>query len=431
MTYKYSDYLKELKTTTLFQGIADDDLLMLLNTIKPQIIHIDEGGELPMMAGGFKEFAVFLRGYPQKELAPRRFKYDMPKFGEPGMMMGEIPSLSEMNNTDRPMKKMRFPKGGKGPHGNAHRPAMDVMMMSGESVTKFYNEEVSAAQSKMLRNFLGILAQKVTDIRHDLFIAKDQFDIYGETEKTLNIFTAGCAMSIVRDAADLWTNRHPELPAVVTVGGSVDLIKRVMDGEPCDVLISADSTLFESIMGLTKNEYFVFARNKMVLVSNGKKDIDNDNWIDILCDDTTTFAHFNPYGDPGGYRAVMTLLLADNVQAGLGEKLMNHPGHLGMDADTPFEKIRNADFSFGYYSGAKTSGKIFVEFPAVMDLSDEKLADVYAKAKFAIDDEHTVSGCPITHGIAALPTAEHSEAALDFLSLFLTFDFKGYGFLDK
>lgn len=78
-------------------------------------------------------------------------------------------------------------------------------------------------------------------------------------------------MSIVRDAADLWTNRHPELPAVVTVGGSVDLIKRVMDGEPCDVLISADSTLFESIMGLTKNEYVVFARNKMVLVSNGKR----------------------------------------------------------------------------------------------------------------------------------------------------------------
>ena len=99
MTYKYSDYLKELKTTTLFQGIVDDDLLMLLNTIKPQIIHIDEGGELPMMAGGFKEFAVFLRGYPQKEIAPRRFKYDMPKFGEPGMMMGEIPSLSEMDNT--------------------------------------------------------------------------------------------------------------------------------------------------------------------------------------------------------------------------------------------------------------------------------------------------------------------------------------------
>lgn len=59
---------------------------------------------------------------------------------------------------------MRFPKGGKGPHGNDPRPAMDVMMMSGESVTRFYNEEVSAAQSKMLRNFLGILAQKVTDI---------------------------------------------------------------------------------------------------------------------------------------------------------------------------------------------------------------------------------------------------------------------------
>lgn len=431
MMNNYIDYLNELKTTTLFQGIADDDLLALLNAINPQIIHIDEGGELPMMAGGFKEFAVFLRGYPQKEIAPRRFKYDMPKFGEPGMMMGEIPSLSEMDNTDRPMKKRGFPKGGKDPHGNAPRPAMDVMMMSGESVTRFYSEEVSSAQSQMLRNFLGILAQKVTDIRHDLFIAKDQFDIYGETEKTLNIFTAGCAMGVVRDVADLWTNRHPELPAVVTVGGSVDLVKKVLSGEPCDVIISADSTLFESVMGLTKYEYVVFARNKMVLVSNGKKDINKDNWIDVLCDADTTFAHFNPYGDPGGYRAVMTLLLADNVQAGLSDKLMNHPGHLGMDTDTPFEKIRNADFSFGYYSGAKTGKKTFLEFPAVMDLSDKNLSDVYAKAKFAIDDEHTVSGCPITHGISALPTAEHAEASKEFLSLFLSLDFSQYGFLKK
>lgn len=431
MSFDYKNYLTELKSATLFQDISDEDIISLLETIKPAIVHVPENGEMPIMKNGFNEFAVFLRGYPQKEIEPRRFKYDMPKFGEPGMMMGEIPSLSEMNNTTRPMKKMGPPKGGKGPHGGATRPAMDVMMFSGGSVTKFYNESVCVAQSQMLRNFLGILAQKVTDIRHELFIARDQRDIYGETEKTLNIFTAGCAMAVVKDVADAWTNRHPELPAVVTPGGSVDLVNKVLAGEPCDVLISADSTLFDSIMNLSKTDYTVFAGNKMVIVSNGEKGISSKNWIDVLTDDSTTFAHFNPYGDPGGYRAVMCLLLADNVKEGLSEKLMQHPGHIGMDKDTPREKAMGADFSFGYYSGAKMSGKQFAELPAVMDLSNEELANIYSKAEFAIDDKHTVKGCPITHGITVPQGAVHGNEAEMFLKMFAETDFSKYGFLKK
>lgn len=171
----YREYLKELKTTTLFQGIDDESLIEMLETMEPRIVHVKKDGEMPIQPPEFKEFAVFLRGYPQKEIEPRRFKYDMPKFGEPGMLMGEIPSLSRMNETDRPMRHMGHPK-----DGHVREWDMDVMMMSGEMVTNFYNEKITNAQSKMLRNFLGILAQKVTDIRHDLFLVRDHFDIYGE-----------------------------------------------------------------------------------------------------------------------------------------------------------------------------------------------------------------------------------------------------------
>lgn len=421
----YREYLNELKSATLFQGIEDGNLIAMLDVMQPEIKHIDEGGELPVTPPDFPRFAVFLRGYPQKKIEERRFKYDMPKFGEPGMMMGEIPSLSEMNETARPMKKMRFPKGGK---GMPKRAPMDVMLMSGEMITKFYNSDISSAQSKMLRNFLGILAQKVTDIRHDLFLAKDNFDIYGESDKTLNIFTAGCAMGVVNDVARMWSARHPELRASVTPGGSVDLVKRVIDGEPCDVIISADDKLFSDMLVPKYAEGFtVFAGNSMVIVPTGDKEINSENWRDVLLSDGVTFGHHSPYGDPGGYRVVMAMLLADYVEKGLSEKLMNSTGHLGMDKEPPKERVM-PDFMFGYASGPISQGKPYAELPDVMNLGEDSLAELYAKVSFAVDAENTVTATPIAHAVAVPLTAVHKDAANNFVEMFLSTDFTRYGF---
>lgn len=44
---------------------------------------------------------------------------------------------------------------------------MDLLELSGEMVTKYYDPEVAEAQGIMLRNFLGILAQKVCDVREE------------------------------------------------------------------------------------------------------------------------------------------------------------------------------------------------------------------------------------------------------------------------
>jgi hypothetical protein len=97
----------------------------------------------------------------------------MPKFGEPGMMMGEIPSLSQIFKVLPRPTKMPF-------KGHQKPPALDLdtLEVSGEMMTKFYNERVAPAQSVMLRNFLGILAQKVTDVRQELFLLRDGIDLY-------------------------------------------------------------------------------------------------------------------------------------------------------------------------------------------------------------------------------------------------------------
>jgi hypothetical protein len=164
----YNEYLKELKTTTLFQGIADGELIALLDAMQPKIVHM-KAGEKPVMDPAY--FRVILRADPEHPVEKRYFPYDMPKFGEPGMMMGEIPSLSKMFTVIK--KHPQMPKGHKPPDMN-----IDALELSGEMVTAFYGEKIAAAQGKMLRNFLGILAQKVTDVRRELFLLRDGTDMY-------------------------------------------------------------------------------------------------------------------------------------------------------------------------------------------------------------------------------------------------------------
>lgn len=174
----YREYLPELKSTTLFQDIEDEALITLLETMQPKIICKKAGDEPgPWNKEAFK---VILRTKPASEIQPRRFKWDMPKFGEPGFLMGEIPELSRF------MEKIDRPAGGKppGPPSNLMEKDMDVMEMSGAMITKFYNTKVAETQGVMLRNLLGILAQKVMDVRQELFLLRDSRDIYNPQPPT-------------------------------------------------------------------------------------------------------------------------------------------------------------------------------------------------------------------------------------------------------
>ncbi|MDD5014397.1 MAG: hypothetical protein PHW73_04755, partial [Atribacterota bacterium] len=143
-----------------------------------------------------------------------------------------------------------------------------------------------------------------------------------------------------------------------------------------------------------------------------------------------TFKHGNPYGDPGGYRAVMAMLLADTYKPGLTDRLMNHPGHIGMDKDPgPFGNQQQAKYVFMYHSSAKMSGKNFAELPAVMDLSNPDLAEEYAKVGFAVDDRNTVTATPIAHALTIPKTALHKETAKEFAKMFLAINKEAEGFL--
>ena len=237
-------------------------------------------------------------------------------------------------------------------------------------------------------------------------------------------------MKLVKETADKWNALHPELPVIFTPGGSVDLVRDCIAGDPCDLLITADdANIRDMMMPKYADGYRIWAGNKMVVSGEG---INSANWEDKLLSVDATFKHHNPYGDPGGYRAVMAMLLADEYKPGLAERLMKHPGHIGMEKNPgPFGNMKEAKYEFGYYSGAKSSGRDFAELPSVMDLSDASLAATYAKVSFAVDDANTVTAAPIFHALTIPKTAAHKGAAKEFAKMFLAIDKAAAGFLPK
>jgi molybdate/tungstate transport system substrate-binding protein len=246
----------------------------------------------------------------------------------------------------------------------------------------------------------------------------------------LNIFCAGVSMKLIKETAEKWNVLHHELLAVVTPAGSVDLIRSCLAGEPCDVLISADDTIIRTMMiPQYADGYRIWAGNKMVVTG---EDITSENWEEKLLAPDATFKHHNPYGDPSGYRAVMAMLLADLYKPGLADRLMNHPGHIGMEKLVePFGNQKEVKYEFTYYSSAKSLGKNFAELPVMMDLSDTALADTYEKINFSVDDWNTVCATPIAHALTIPKTATHTEAAKEFVKMFLALDKEAAGFLPR
>ena len=221
---------------------------------------------------------------------------------------------------------------------------------------------------------------------------------------------------------------HTDAQAINSSGGSVDRIRLLLQGEPCDLLISADGAIIASmLMPEHTKGYYVFAGNSMALLTNNpEKSITEENWPQVLVNPANTFGHYEPTGDPGGYRSVMVCLLADSVELGLSKKLLEHPGRtVYMSANT-----LPADFSISYRSNAIKNNKPYIMLPESMNLSNPALNEHYATAAFDLDGDgkNMVYGSAICHALTIPNTAREPELAMEFIKLFLQNDFEKSGF---
>ncbi len=160
----YREYLPQLMSMPLFRGIDGDDIVKLLTAMEVDIVCHKKGMDRSPLNGPDIEndlFCIVLTGDMLPPEDERDEVYQNSKFDEVGMMMAEIPVFSEM------FKKTGIPKGNFAPHPLPTNEVDRYMLrFTPEQFTTFH-PEVAEAQSKMVRNMLGLLAQKVTNVRKE------------------------------------------------------------------------------------------------------------------------------------------------------------------------------------------------------------------------------------------------------------------------
>ena len=125
----------------------------------------------------------------------------------------------------------------------------------------------------------------------------------------------------------------------------------------------------------------------------------------------------------------MKLILADKIEPGLSEKLINHPGHYGMGNN--HVELPEIKYCFDYFTRAASRSASIAELPEIMNLSNDNLAEEYSAVKFAVDADNTITATPINHALTIPATALNQTAAKEFAALFLETDFTKYGFIKR
>jgi len=246
----------------------------------------------------------------------------------------------------------------------------------------------------------------------------------------VKVFSAGVAGKIAKNTAEQL--KQQGITCEVVVGGSVEGIQRLKGGENFDVMILADNTGIEKqLMPEYTEGYYIWGGNAMVIMGQG---ITDENWKEKVLAEDARIVHSNPYNDPSGYRAVMAMMLADQVEPGLSDKLLHHPNYHGLEKEQYIDGYKlpeipqEGTYRITYRSVALSVNAEYAELPISMNQGDSEYDDVYSSVSFETEDGETVLGNMILHGILVTKNTKNRDGAESFIKTFLARRFMGHGF---
>jgi molybdate/tungstate transport system substrate-binding protein len=249
----------------------------------------------------------------------------------------------------------------------------------------------------------------------------------------LVVYNAGSLAAPFRDLLNAFVARHPGVVPAQETSGSIEAARKLTElGKIPDVIGVADYGVIPKLL-IPKfaGWYVTFARNAMVVVysdqSIGASEITPQNWWQVLLRPEVRTGRADPALDPNGYRTLMVLQLAEKLyqQPGLAARLQAAmpPRYMRpKEADlTALIQAGELDYSFSYYSLAKSAHLRFVDLPPEVDLSDPARADWYAQADIWIPrgggagaDSVEFRGEPIVYALSIPLAAPHPEVAAAF-----------------
>lgn len=253
-----------------------------------------------------------------------------------------------------------------------------------------------------------------------------------EPSGKLIIFQAG-SLSVPFAAMEKdFKAKYPNVEIQREAGGSTKLARLISEeGRPADIMASADYEVIDkNLIPKFASWNARFASNQMVLCYTEKskfaKEINKDNWYDILQRKGVVWGHSDPNLDPCGYRSLMVLQLAQIYykKPDLYNKLLaNRPQENVRPRSAELISMLQAgamDYAWEYLSVAVQHKLQYVTLDDHINLSDYKLTPFYQQAKVEVAGQKTGTtiervGKSITYGITTLHKAPNKEAAEAFL----------------
>ena len=258
----------------------------------------------------------------------------------------------------------------------------------------------------------------------------------GTKQKELIIFHAGSLSVPVKQIAQEYQKRNPDTKIFLESAGSLICARKITElKKPCDIIASSDYFVINELLIPDYASWSIrFATNEIVIAYQEKskysKEINPDNWMDILQKKDVIYSRSDPDSDPCGYRTVFTFMLAEKYynKPGLTEKMKSknqeyiRPKEVDLVALLESNAI---DYMFQYKSVAIQHGLKYIVLPKEINLSDPSKNEIYSSVSTEVAGSKPglkmkVTGDYINYSITILDNAPQKEEAINFMEFLLS-----------
>ncbi len=253
----------------------------------------------------------------------------------------------------------------------------------------------------------------------------------------LLVVHAGSLSIPFKEISKEFMKAYPEVDVMLESYGSRTAARQVSDlKREVDIVGSADSDVIRKLLYPEYADFCIdFTTNEMVLVYTGnskfKDEISSSNWFDIILKDGVEYGHSDPNSDPCGYRAVLTVKLAEDYykKDGFYERFREKTKKKNIrpkETDLlAMIELGELDYLFIYRSVAEQHKLKYLLLPSQINLVSTEHADLYSKVSLEISgkkpgEKIVKKGAPMVYGLTIPKTAKHKEWAVKFIEFILS-----------
>ncbi|MCL6447352.1 MAG: substrate-binding domain-containing protein [Armatimonadetes bacterium] len=253
------------------------------------------------------------------------------------------------------------------------------------------------------------------------------------SENTLKFIQAAALRHPFKECIRQFWKKHPGVNVELKTAGSRKCARMVIEGADVDLIGLADPAVFaELLVPHFVDDYYVIATDQIVITyddfSRRSREINSNNWVDILLSGEVRFARADHKTVPCGYRTLMVWQLAEKyyqrpgIYQRLCDKSVPEDDFQSVTDLTAAVMEGRADYAFQYLSVARQFGLNYIKLPARINLSNPAHAGFYSEATVVIWEKSyspkpvIIKGAPIEFAVAAAKHSRRKELAESFIA---------------